>query len=116
MIHVIFKTYATLLLSVGMTAGLLFILGLYWLFKETPTDMPEKKRLEPCLDTADVKIPVEDLKAIAGDDVLATQLDLARAYVETNRKILAKKILDHVIQHGSNSQQQEARALTLLCE
>ena len=56
-------------------------------------------------------ITSSDISAIAGDDVMATQLDLARAYVETGRYTLAKKILDHVHEHGNSFQQQEAHEL-----
>jgi FimV-like protein len=56
-------------------------------------------------------ITSSDISAIAGDDVMATQLDLARAYVETGRHLLAKKILDHVREHGNQYQQREAREL-----
>lgn len=52
-----------------------------------------------------------DISAIAGDDVLSTQLDLGRAYIETGRKHLAKKILEHVAEQGSDVQQTEARKL-----
>ena len=52
-----------------------------------------------------------DISAIAGDDVIATQLDLARAYIETGRYILAKKILDHARDHGNKIQQKEAYLL-----
>ena len=53
----------------------------------------------------------EDIKAIAGEDELTTQLDLARAYIEMNQKQLAKQILDNTIHHGNAAQQQEARLL-----
>lgn len=53
----------------------------------------------------------QDIKAIAGDDIMATQLDLARAYMELDKKGLARKILEHVIQYGNPTQQVEAREL-----
>lgn len=56
-------------------------------------------------------ITSQDLKAIAGDDVMTTQLDLARAYMEMDKKQLAKKILEHVVAHGNVIQQQEAHQL-----
>lgn len=71
------------------------------------------KKPEPIL--ASVKpsliITSQDIKAIAGEDIMATQLDLAQAYIELDKKKLAKKILDHVVEHGNAFQQQEACAL-----
>src|SRR5688572_29003856 len=43
----------------------------------------------------------QDIRAISGEDVMATQLDLARAYIEMGKKSLAKQILQHVTQHGN---------------
>lgn len=57
------------------------------------------------------KISSQDIKAIAGDDVMTTQLDLARAYLEMGKHQLAKQILHHVVAHGSALQQQEAHEL-----
>lgn len=56
-------------------------------------------------------ITSHDIKAIAGDDVMVTQLDLARAYIELGKKALAKQILQHVLQHGNPSQQSVAQQL-----
>lgn len=58
-----------------------------------------------------VIITSQDIKAISGEDVLSTQLDLARAYIELGRQPLAKKILKHVVEHGTNSQQQLAEQM-----
>lgn len=58
-------------------------------------------------------ITSHDIKAIAGDDVMTTQLDLARAYIEMHKTTLAKQILVHVIEHGDADQQQEARQLLI---
>lgn len=56
-------------------------------------------------------ITSQDIKAIAGEDMLSTQLDLARAYIELNKKKIAKQILDHVLQHGDSHQQKTATQL-----
>lgn len=95
MIALIFKSYFAIFLSVGIVCSAIFILGLYWIFK-TSSPSPQV---------------VTDLSAIAGDDVIATQLDLARAYIETNNKQIAKKILKTVVDQGSKTQQDEARTL-----
>ncbi len=56
-------------------------------------------------------ITSSDIKAIAGEDVLATQLDLARAYIELDKKSIAKQILAHVIKNGAEPLQKEASQL-----
>jgi len=56
-------------------------------------------------------ITSQDIKAIAGEDMIATQLDLARAYIEIDKKKLAKKILEHVAQNGNSGQQLAAYQL-----
>ena len=114
MIYLIIKSYFTLLIAVGSAASGLFILGLYCFLKK-PASI-EKNRVELTLNSPKISISNRDIQAIAGDDVLATQLDLARAYVEANRINLAKKILAYVMQHGSKAQQQEAKVLAQLCE
>ncbi|MDR3491166.1 MAG: FimV/HubP family polar landmark protein [Gammaproteobacteria bacterium] len=52
-----------------------------------------------------------DFSNIAGEDVIATQLDLAKAYIEMNQTKMAKQILNKALKHGNSSQQQEARQL-----
>jgi FimV-like protein len=53
----------------------------------------------------------KDISAIAGDDIVATQLDLAKAYIEMNQKKIAKDMLNTVIKIGSSHQKNEARLL-----
>jgi|SRR5580700_1648852 FimV-like protein len=55
----------------------------------------------------------EDIHAIAGDDVYVTQLDLARAYIELGKIMLAKQILETVINQGDQDQKQAAEELLL---
>ncbi len=55
-----------------------------------------------------------DIQAIAGDDEMTTQLDLARAYIEMGQKPMAQKILSHVAKKGNAAQKQAAKIL--LCE
>lgn len=95
MIALIIKSYFILFLSVGLSSLIIFMLGLYWIFKASPAS-PKN---------------FSDFSSIAGDDVIATQLDLARAYIETNNKKVAKKILKVVIHQGNQSQKDEARTL-----
>ena len=56
-------------------------------------------------------ITSSDIKAISGEDTLATQLDLARAYIELDKKSIAKQILLHVMKNGAESLQKEASQL-----
>ena len=114
MIYLIIKSYLILLLLVVAGAITFFFGGLYWIIKPkkkiksvtenaaTQSKKPKKKI---------VTISSSDIHAIAGEDVFATQLDLARAYIETGKVQLAQKILDHVIEKGSNAHQLEARYL-----
>lgn len=108
MIYLIIKSYLTIFLSVGFGSLACITLGLYFIFKK-----PRKKTTELAeisIETTAVEMP-QNLEAIAGDDLLATQLDLARAYIETGRKQLAKTILESVNHQGSPHQQQEAQQL-----
>src|SRR5690606_34880802 len=99
------------IIMVSAAAGLVgfFVYGLYKVIKPIKT-RKRKAQNEATVNPNVVKFVVtsSDISAIAGDDVMATQLDLARAYVETGRYALAKKILDHVREHGNHVQQQEA--------
>jgi pilus assembly protein FimV len=53
----------------------------------------------------------QHIDSIAGDDVMTTQLDLARAYIEMDEIKLAKEILSNVIQDGNPLQQRQAQHL-----
>lgn len=59
------------------------------------------------------QITAQDMRAIAGDDVCVTQLDLARAYIELGKMASAKQILESVILEGDHNQQQTAKELLL---
>jgi len=75
----------------------------------------EKKILASQADmTSQQAISTDDFDAISGEDVLATQLDLARAYLETDKKALAKTILDAVMKEGNSAQREEAQLLIAL--
>jgi FimV-like protein len=57
-----------------------------------------------------------DINTIAGGDKVATQLDLARAYVEMDKKKMAKPILDSVLKNGNAQQKTIARRLLQSCK
>ena len=107
-ISLLINSYLTLLISVGIGSLLMFLLGLYWILKQAA---PRKQKTvrRPTLVMAPQAS--HDFTAIAGDDVVATQLDLARAYIETGKKSLAEEILNHVVTQGNAIQQAEAERL-----
>lgn len=59
----------------------------------------------------DNKARTENISAIAGEDVMATQLDLAKAYIEMGQKDLALTILKNVNRKGNIDQQAQAKLL-----
>ena len=59
-------------------------------------------------------ITSKDLNAITGGDKIGTQLDLARAYIESGRTQIARKMLNHALQEGNSAQKKEAEHLLLL--
>jgi FimV-like protein len=106
MITLIIKSYFAIFLALGIGCLLAFILGLYCVFKK-----PRKQIIEslPALKPKPrFVLTATDISSIAGDDVMATRLDLARAYVETGKRKLAKQILESVAKQGTSSQQEEA--------
>ncbi|MDR3478690.1 MAG: FimV/HubP family polar landmark protein [Gammaproteobacteria bacterium] len=53
----------------------------------------------------------KDFNRIAGEDVVSTQLDLAKAYIEMNQIQLAKGVLKQVLKHAKGEPKQTARQL-----
>ncbi len=104
-ISLIVKSYLAILLSVAAGSLFAFILGLYFIFR--------KKKIAPreVVSTTNKLEEHDDVAAIAGDDLLATQLDLARAYIETGKIQAAKNILEQVLAQGDVVQQKEAKQL-----
>lgn len=96
-------------------AIIITIIGLFLFKKQRPAQttvvVPSSK--PDTLKKSPIIITSQDIKAIAGDDIITTQLDLARAYIEIGKKKLAKKILGHVTQHGNSTQQQAAQSLMM---
>lgn len=117
MIALLIKSYLAILLSVGIGSVFIFTLGLYFILrkpsvksKETSAQIPAPSMTEKILSKANLT----DLTAIAGEDVIATKLDLARAYIEADMNALAKQILDSVVKQGNKEQQEEAQRLLSL--
>ena len=128
MIELLIQSYLSLLLSVGGGAVFVFLVGLYWILKpKRPARVSNQSSSDTlhqalhAVHSASIQsndhqtkqhdVQHDHIAAIAGDDVMATQLDLARAYIETGKKQSAKNILDHVIAKGNATQQVEAKHL-----
>lgn len=97
----------------GISVSLLIVIAFYWIFSANSRSL-EKQKAQLSARTAHEKaftISSKDIETIAGFDVMTTQLDLARAYIETGRKNLAKNILNNVVLHGNAEQQVEAKRL-----
>lgn len=120
MIGLIIKSYFSILIAMGVSFVVLFLLGIYLIYRfmirKAPDFSSSLKNLKTTQDNTNKKtiITSQDIKAIAGEDVIATQLDLARAYIETGKTQFAKKILAHVIKQGTLTQQHEAEYLLSL--
>lgn len=111
MITLMIKSYLTIFLSVGLSSLFVFIVGLYLILRK-PVPVTRPITSTPVRAKVKTKTAViDDVSLIAGDDIVATQLDLARAYIETNNKLLAKKILEYVTEQGSAMQQTDAQRL-----
>lgn len=118
MILTIIKCYLAILLSVGLGAVFILAFGLYFIFRKREIAIPQSPSTEnvkssPAIKSQPLIITSQDISAIAGDDIIATQLDLARAYIESDKKPLAKKILEHVAKFGKLAQQREAQNLLI---
>jgi FimV-like protein len=97
MITSILNSYLPLLLFIALGSLFIFILGLYFILKPESTSSQHED--------------LQHLSAIAGDDLITTQLDLARAYIETGRKKAAEPILAYIMKQGNAEQKQEAKQL-----
>lgn len=118
LINLIIESYSSILFAVGAVACFIFALGTYLIVRlsqrrdtartinfagaSKKTGLTDKMVLP---DTA------HDVTSIAGDDPMATQLDLARAYIETGKNQFAKIILKTVLREGSIAHQEEAQRL-----
>ncbi len=118
MIPIFSDSYLSVILSLASSVVVLLLLGLHFSYTQEVRPNVRRQRARPQTPDVNIRRPTqqrhgmikdEDLAAIAGEDLLATQMDLARAYRESGQKQLAKKILQQVLQQGSHTQQEEAR-------
>lgn len=101
MIYFFIKSYLTTLIAITVGALGILLFGLYLIYKINFKTQKIKNSV----------IIHHDVSAIAGDNIISTQLDLARAYIEIGQTDLAKSILNGVAMQGSHAQQDEARTL-----
>ncbi|OGT38440.1 MAG: hypothetical protein A3F11_09940 [Gammaproteobacteria bacterium RIFCSPHIGHO2_12_FULL_37_14] len=113
MILLFIKSYLYIFTVVGLSAIIIFLIGLFIIVKifRSPHQHTISQASNQKIQHSKIQITSSDIRAIAGGDTIATQLDLARAYIEVGKKQLAKKMLDHIIQKGNGTQQQQAKNL-----
>lgn len=123
---IIVKSYSSIFFAILGVAILFLSIGFYLIvrltgkkatspiLKEGHKDKPVAKRksTSKAHSKSDSGVAsASDIRAIAGDDPMSTQLDLARAYIESGKKQLAKIILETVAEEGGDSHQEEAQRL-----
>lgn len=81
------------------------------LFKKLRSFFTKTKKEPEIPNKKTTVITSQDIRAIAGESIMETQLDLARAYIEIGKKHLAKKILNHVMKNGNTDDQKSAKQL-----
>jgi len=110
MISQIIKSYLTILISIGSISLFFFLIGLFLIFKFFSKS--EKTKSNILNNNASLTLNnMPDVTAISGDDLISTQLDLARAYLEVGQGKLAKGILESVVKKGTEMQKTEAQQL-----
>lgn len=121
-LSIILQSYSSILIAIGCAAIAIFMLGLYFIIRlsrneavsieshsENVSDTPSRKqkhRPEKITPSS-----VSDVSAISAEDPIATQLDLAKAYIESGKNPLARIILNTVIKNGHAAYQEEAQRL-----
>lgn len=108
------ETYLFTLMAIVAVSMLIFIIGIYLILR-TPT-MKKSNKITTHKPETNIDVTNIDVRNIAGNDILATQLDLARAYIETDQLKAAQEILRHVMKEGSLLHQQEAQSLLASCQ
>lgn len=103
-----------MIIAIGLAVSVAVFLISFWFFSNSSVH-PLKTAEGTAHASKNFTISSKDIETISGDNLLSTQLDLARAYLETDRKNLAKNILSNVAQQGNEDQRQEAQRLLALC-
>lgn len=110
------RSYSGYLNEILTPAGCISLVGLFlvvlFLMKLTKSNKKIEQNDIPVRSAKPTQLMANlHVHSIAGDDVMTTQLDLARAYIEMGENALAKQILEQVIQDGDLGQQQQAQRL-----
>lgn len=114
---IIIKSYSSILIAIGGAALIIFLLGVYFILsfsrerkpvRHTAVSSGKKSRRSDKITPSEA---MNHVNSISAEDPVATQLDLAKAYIESGKAQLAKVILASVIRHGSTAYQQEAQRL-----
>lgn len=100
-----FSTYKPVVMTIDI------MVVLFLLYSVIKAKITRAKKVSAPVSHKPKPLPNKDIEMIAGDDMVTTQLDLARAYIEMNKKHLAKSLLYHVSKQGKPQQQLEARQL-----
>lgn len=125
---IIIKSYSSIIIAIGSAALFFFMLGSYLILKLSRGKHPveEMEMIEEAESAPRANIPkkarrvsektilsetLSDVSAISGEDPVATQLDLAKAYIESDKGQLAKIILTAVIRSGNSAYKDEAQRL-----
>jgi FimV-like protein len=103
-----------ILFFVELFLAIVILISLFFFKKQKPIQPASLPKEQDTVSKVPTIITSQDIRAIAGDNVLTTQLDLARAYIEIGKKKLAKKILEHVIENGNLGQRQAAQKLMMI--
>ena len=113
MIELLLKSYFSTLFLIGMVCFFILSIGMYLIFRFNKREQVlARKIIVPNMGVVEEATTSEaDMAAIAGDDLFATQLDLARAFIESGKNQFAKKILENILESGSPDQRQEAKLL-----
>lgn len=107
MILLLLKTYLLTLAYIGLFSLIFFIGGCYLIMEA----LRKKHRPKLHLINLAAKDYESDIAAIAGDDVLPTQLDLARAFLEIGRIDEVEGIIAALLQDSKNKHNPELLAL-----
>ncbi|HTM63690.1 MAG TPA: FimV/HubP family polar landmark protein [Gammaproteobacteria bacterium] len=127
--NIIIKSYSSILIAIGSAALFFFMLGSYLIMRLSRSKFPDDvvedteevqsapptsstpKRPRRVSDKTILSETLSDVSAISGEDPIATQLDLAKAYIESDKGQLAKIILTAVIRSGNSAYKDEAQRL-----
>lgn len=105
------KQYRAILVPISILIAMLLLLKVVRIKRKENEAPPFKGRRSKSEEPPLYAFTSKDLSFVAGDDLMTTQLDLARAYVEMEKKNEAQAILNNVMKNGNPAQQEQAKQL-----